>query len=94
MTGPAVHRLDGGVQHRQIEPLDETPHQTHPVIVGQQPIQADRSPDDLIALSKSQPGKSYARALRYQLLGQRCKQSILVTRCHHPTFVSSQTGRF
>jgi hypothetical protein len=39
------------------------------MIVGQQPIQADRSPGDLIALGKSQPGKSFASALRRRLLG-------------------------
>jgi hypothetical protein len=69
MTGPAVHRFNGGVQRRQIEPLDETPYQTHPVIVGQQPIQVDRSPGYLIALGKSQSGKSSASALRRRLIG-------------------------
>jgi len=68
MAGASVHRLDSGVQRRQIEPLDETPHQAHPVIVGQQPIQADRSPGYLIALGQSKPGKSAAHRLRRRLL--------------------------
>jgi hypothetical protein len=69
-TRSAVHRLDGRVQRRQIEPLDETPYQTRPVILRQQPIQADRSPGHLIALGNAKTGQPSARPLRRRLLRQ------------------------
>ena len=63
VTRSPVHYLDGRKQRRHIEPLDETPHQTHPVIVRQKPIQADRAPSCLHALSKSQPRQPPTHAL-------------------------------
>lgn len=85
MAGPAVHRLDGGVKCGQVEPLNEIPHQTHPVIVRQQPIQA-RAPRYWIALGKSQPRQPAARTLRRRLVGQPLKQFTLAIRCHRSTF--------
>src|ERR1700687_666284 len=89
-----VHCLDGRKQRRQIEPLDETPHQTPPVIVRQKPVQADRAPSRLHALGKSQPRQTPTHALRRRLLGQKIEQPFLFTRCHQSTLDENQTWRF
>jgi hypothetical protein len=89
MAGSAVHRLDGGVKRRQIEPSNEIPHQAHPVIVRQKTIQTERAPSDLIAFGKSQTWQTAARRLRRCLLGQTFKQFSLAIRCHRSTFVSN-----
>jgi len=94
VTRSPVHCLDGRKQRRQIEPLDETPHQTHPVIVRQKPVQADRAPSRLHALGKSQPRQTPTHALRRRLLGQKIEQPILFTRCHQSTLDENQTWRF
>jgi hypothetical protein len=65
------------MQRRQVETLDETPHQTRAVIVRQKPIQADRTPFDLVALGKSQAGTSATRRRRRSLVRQACKQPTL-----------------
>ena len=68
--------------------------QTHPVIVRQKPVQADRAPSRLHALGKSQPRQTPTHALRHRLLGQKIEQPFLFTRCHQSTLDENQTWRF
>ena len=74
MTGMPLHRLDAHQQWCQIEPFDETPDQTYPMIVRHQLVQAERTPFDLAALGTAQPRRAATGALRRYLIGQCTEQ--------------------
>jgi len=77
VAGPALHRLDGGVQRREIEPLDEGPDQTHAVLRGHEVVEAQRPQLDLRALGPTQPRPPGTGRLGPGLGGQRVEQRLV-----------------
>jgi hypothetical protein len=74
MTRPAFDRLDAGVQRRKVEPLDEAPHQAHPVIGRDQLVQAHRPQRHLPALRHAQARDADGLTLGCCLFGKLVEQ--------------------
>src|SRR6266700_1278860 len=77
MSGLALARLDGLVQRRQIEPIDERPNRAHRMILRNQIIQRRHLHSNLAAFRHPQPRRTARFSLRSLLLGQILKQLLV-----------------
>src|SRR5882724_6597947 len=77
MSGLALARLDGLVQRRQVEPIDECPNRAHRMILRNQIIQRRHLHSNLAAFRHPQPRRTACFSLRSLLLGQILKQLLV-----------------
>src|SRR6266700_7352209 len=77
MSGLALARLDGLVQRRQIEPIDEPLKRAQRMILRNQIIQRRHLHSNLAAFWHPQPRRTARFSLRSLLLGQILKQLLV-----------------
>jgi hypothetical protein len=89
----SIYRFDDRLQRGHLESLDKAPHQTHPVILRHQFVEADRPPFSLSALGTTQARQSAAQSLRRRLIWQSFEPTSRFTRRHRAILARTNMER-
>jgi hypothetical protein len=90
MAGVSVDRFDDRLQRRHIEPFDEAPDQTNPVILRHQFVEAECPPFGLSALSATQSRQPAAQPCWRSVIRQDFEQPSHFVRRHGTILARTQ----
>src|SRR3990172_7058769 len=77
LTRLPFNRPDGSIQRRQVQALDEIPHQSSRMIAGQGAFQVEGAQDDLLPLNPFQTRLPFHRCLACFFSGRKGEQRII-----------------